>query len=1098
MADNEAGRLQLEVVADTRNLRRQLRDAVDAASSGISADVHVQVDASDLRRQLRDAIRIAGQGLNVRVDVEVSSADLRERLRAAIEEAQAGQRAEIPADIDVAELRRLLRQERERQQEESNRNPIRVPVKPEADSKLFETVLSSVFNAIKMPVLKLAFAVPLLQAVSALGAGFISLTSAIAPASGLILGLPAAVLGGASAMGALKLGTQGVGDAFTAVAKAQAEQDKQGKLTKAQYDSLQASLKGLAPAARSFVTEVTALGPAWTKMREAVQESLFTNLAVVTRNLGNTYIPILRGALTGVAGAFNSAAQEAAGYLSQAETTSRIGEITRNNTAAAQSFARVTAPLIDIFIRLAQVASPYLTRVADLVVRFAQYVDRAAAAGQETGRLANFFQRAWTTAETLGRIAVNVGTGIFQIFHAASWSGQPLLLLLDQLTAKFAAWTSSARGQAALETFFRNSQAPLHEIIGLLGDAAKALASFAGGGGDQLTPIITALRSDFLPAITEIVHNLTGGGLGPALAQAAVAVSQLIAALSGGGGGGTLTAFITTLTKAIEIVTKVTTSVPGASTAFTGLFAAIGVYQGVSKVVDFVKDVGGQVKEAYGQVKDAIGTTKEFIGGVRDTSSALRDGASSARQWGARIATGARTAATATWSAVRATAGWTAALARNTAAWAANIARQVAARIATIATTVAQWAARAATAAWTAIQWLFNAAMSANPIILVGLAIAALVLGIIYAYNHFSAFRAIVNAVGNALRAGLVAAFHLVAAAVDFFIGHWRLMISILLGPFGLAIALITKYWSDIRAVVVGAVTTVVNFVRSHWQLLISIILGPLGVIIALVITYWSQIVSAVRGAISAVVGAVQSGWGAVAAATAAAWNAVRGAVSGAVSGIIGAVHGVEAVAGIIGGAFQRAYNAVVSKVGEMVGYVGGIGGRIVSAVGDLGGRLYSAGVAVIQGLIDGIKHMAGEAANAAKGVVSGAIDGAKHLLHIGSPSRVFVEIGRDTVAGLVIGLEANAHRAGTAASTVVAKITEPFAPAAPAGSDLAALRAAVQATPVVNNTSSVTTTHTTTAPVVNVTLSGARQTSQEQAAAVGRETAWMMRGVLR
>jgi hypothetical protein len=90
----------------------------------------------------------------------------------------------------------------------------------------------------------------------------------------------------------------------------------------------------------------------------------------------------------------------------------------------------------------------------------------------------------------------------------------------------------------------------------------------------------------------------------------------------------------------------------------------------------------------------------------------------------------------------------------------------------------------------TAAQWLFNAAMDANPIGLVVIAIAALAVGLVLAYKKSETFRNIVNA-----------AFHGVAKVVEFVVGfvkdHWRLMISLMLGPFGIAIALISKHWND-------------------------------------------------------------------------------------------------------------------------------------------------------------------------------------------------------------------------------------------------------------------------------------------------------------
>ena len=50
-----------------------------------------------------------------------------------------------------------------------------------------------------------------------------------------------------------------------------------------------------------------------------------------------------------------------------------------------------------------------------------------------------------------------------------------------------------------------------------------------------------------------------------------------------------------------------------------------------------------------------------------------------------------------------------------------------------------------ATKVWAGIQAAFNIVMDANPIVLVGLAIAALVAGVIYAYTHFKWFRDAVN-----------------------------------------------------------------------------------------------------------------------------------------------------------------------------------------------------------------------------------------------------------------------------------------------------------------------------------------------------------------
>jgi hypothetical protein len=74
------------------------------------------------------------------------------------------------------------------------------------------------------------------------------------------------------------------------------------------------------------------------------------------------------------------------------------------------------------------------------------------------------------------------------------------------------------------------------------------------------------------------------------------------------------------------------------------------------------------------------------------------------------------------------------------------------ARAAMAVYTAAQVAARGAAAAWAAAQWLVNAALTANPIGLVVVAIAALTAGIIIAYKRSETFRDAVNGAWAILR----------------------------------------------------------------------------------------------------------------------------------------------------------------------------------------------------------------------------------------------------------------------------------------------------------------------------------------------------------
>lgn len=128
--------------------------------------------------------------------------------------------------------------------------------------------------------------------------------------------------------------------------------------------------------------------------------------------------------------------------------------------------------------------------------------------------------------------------------------------------------------------------------------------------------------------------------------------------------------------------------------------------------------------------------------------------------------------------------------------------------VVTIASTAASVAARGATVAWTAVQWLLNAALTANPIGLVVVGIAALVAGVILAYKHSDKFRAIVDGAFNAVLGAGQKLF-------GWFKSHWKLLLAIITGPFGIAVYLIAKYWDKIVGGSKKALDTTVSFVTS-------------------------------------------------------------------------------------------------------------------------------------------------------------------------------------------------------------------------------------------------------------------------------------------
>jgi tape measure domain-containing protein len=90
--------------------------------------------------------------------------------------------------------------------------------------------------------------------------------------------------------------------------------------------------------------------------------------------------------------------------------------------------------------------------------------------------------------------------------------------------------------------------------------------------------------------------------------------------------------------------------------------------------------------------------------------------------------------------------------------------------------------------------------------------------------------------------------------------------------------------------------------------------------------------------------------------------------------------------------------NLVVSKFNDLKN-------RAINAITGLGSRMYGIGQDVIRGLINGIQNMAGRLYDVAAGIASSVTNKIKSVFDIGSPSRVFYQIGEWNVEGLMNGM---------------------------------------------------------------------------------------------
>lgn len=201
--------------------------------------------------------------------------------------------------------------------------------------------------------------------------------------------------------------------------------------------------------------------------------------------------------------------------------------------------------------------------------------------------------------------------------------------------------------------------------------------------------------------------------------------------------------------------------------------------------------------------------------------------------------------------------------------------------------------------------------------------------------------------------------------------------------------------WRAIHAVFSQIVQTIITVAKQAWNIITTATDVAFKIIKGIFTTIWN-----------AILGFLKAVWGDIT-------ETVRGAINGAksiISSVLSTIKSIwtgawDTVKSTLSGAWDTITSTVSDKIDEVLGFFRDLPGDIVSKLGDLGSLLLNAGKDLVRGLVNGIGDMAGEAVDAAKGVVDGAIEGAKNLLRIGSPSRVFVEMGEETFEGFRQGI---------------------------------------------------------------------------------------------
>lgn len=165
----------------------------------------------------------------------------------------------------------------------------------------------------------------------------------------------------------------------------------------------------------------------------------------------------------------------------------------------------------------------------------------------------------------------------------------------------------------------------------------------------------------------------------------------------------------------------------------------------------------------------------------------------------------------------------------------------------------------------------------------------------------------------------------------------------------------------------------------------------------------------------------------AVAGVVRGAWETIRTIFTGGTSFINTVVRAAfNLVRTTIGNAMTAVRTAVSNGIRNVMTLFRQMPGNIVRALGRLVRMLYNAGKDAILGFINGIKSQARAVIGAISSTITDALPGfVKKALGIASPSKVFAELGADTIEGFVQGIERTSAGPVDAVSSMVAEMGE-------------------------------------------------------------------------
>jgi hypothetical protein len=510
-----------------------------------------------------------------------------------------------------------------------------------------------------------------------------------------------------------------------------------------------------------FAKFIAGLKPEIDKLKLAVSEGLLPALEDAITLVVTRLFPTIEQKLKDTGVALGKASKDFAKSITSPTAITNIGKNMDTNNYVLSQTGLIIGNITRFISALLVAADP-------LIRRFTDWIETLTggwatdAEGNITG-LTDMFNRAGDIAADFGDVIGNILEGFVNIGKAIAGeggAGDSMMGWLMDLTQGFADFTAKHLASGKLQEYFQTAWDGFREILTIIGKIVRAI--FEAGGDESFEGSAKAVGSG-VDAILDKMPELIKGG-----ATFAEFVGDFLKMTAAFIESGSVQAFFGILSQAMS--------------ALTG-FLQIPLVAEIFKIMALMHGV----RLAFSVLGTTATLTGKYIKGSMLLSKAniakMKSAFDSARLAGMYAMDGVKKG----FDALKAVPGQMKQLAFNI-------------KQTSIATNIAS----GATKAWTGVQkglntamLAFKAAWAANPIGIIVLGIVALIAILVLAYKKFDWFREFVDKVFKGIKIA-------VEAVINWLKDNWPLILAILLGPFGLLVFGVVKYWDEIVEFVKG------------------------------------------------------------------------------------------------------------------------------------------------------------------------------------------------------------------------------------------------------------------------------------------------------